>query len=119
MEKVYRAERIWTAFLVTLIPLLLTGCAAAAAGAAASEAQGTVDSETIEYVRSHDLKPYIARAIERGQVVRGMSQEHVRFIMGEPKEVREQEDQEVWVYGAVPQQKRITFENGKVVDMIF
>jgi hypothetical protein len=72
--------------------------------------------EEIEYVRNHDLKPYVGRAIERGQVVRGMSREDVRFIKGDPRETRKEEGQTIWVYGTVTQRERYYFENGKLVE---
>ena len=72
--------------------------------------------EEIEYIRNHDLEPYIGRAIERGQIVRGMSKEDVEFVKGEPRTVREEDGQTVWVYGPVSQRERFYFEDGKLVD---
>lgn len=72
--------------------------------------------EEIEYIRNHDLKPYIGRAIERGQIVRGMSKEDVEFVRGEPRTVREEEGRTVWVYGSVTQRELFYFEDGKLVD---
>lgn len=101
--------------LLCLCPLL-TGCVAAAAGAAAGDAAGSPSEEAIEYVRTHDLEPYIGRAIERGDVVRGMSKEGVRFVEGDPKRIEEEEGQTVWVYGTVTQRTQVYFEDGEVVD---
>jgi outer membrane protein assembly factor BamE (lipoprotein component of BamABCDE complex) len=100
-----------------LTAALLSGCVAATAGAAMSEAGSTPDRENIEYVRNHDLEPYIGRAIEREQIVRGMTPEHVRFLKGEPKEIREEGDKETWTYGPVSQRKYVVFEKGKVANI--
>lgn len=102
---------------LVLTAALLSGCVAATAGAAMSEAGSTPDRENIKYVRNHDLEPYIGRAIEREQVVRGMTPEHVRFIKGEPKEIREKDGKETWIYGPVSQRKYVVFESGEVVNI--
>jgi hypothetical protein len=114
MDNLYGTKRLWTAFLVTLIPLLLTGCVAAGAGAAAGVAAVSPSEEAIEYIRTHDLKPYVGRAIERGDVVRGMSKEDVRFVEGDPKGIIEEEGRTVWTYGTVTQRKKVYFEDGYV-----
>lgn len=77
-----------------------------------------VSEEAIEYVRNHDLEPYIGRAIERGQVVKGMSKDDVKFIKGEPKSVQKEEGQTIWIYGTVTQKQRIYFEDGKMVRQV-
>ena len=102
---------------VLYLGVTFTGCVAAGAGAAAGEAATTPSREAIEYVRTHDLKPYVGRAIERGQIVRGMSEEDVRFVEGEPRKVRAEDGRTVWVYGSVTQRTRIYFEDGEVVDI--
>lgn len=99
--------------------MTFTGCVAAGAGAAAGEAATTPSREAIEYVRTHDLKPYVGRAIERGDIVRGMSKEDVRFVKGEPPRVEEKGGQTVWVYGTFSQNTpRLLcyFKDGKLVE---
>jgi hypothetical protein len=105
--------------LLLFLTPLVSGCVAAAAGAAAGDAAASPSDEAVEYVRTHDLEPYIGRAIERGDVVRGMSKEDVRFVMGEPRDVREQDGRTVWVYGTVTDRKRVYFENGKIAEHQF
>ena len=110
------AEKVLAFVTLLLVPALLTGCLAAGAGAVAGDAAISPSEEAIEYVRTHDLEPYIGRAIERGDVVPGMSKEDVRFVEGDPKRMEEEEGRTVWVYGTVTQRKQVYFENGKVVD---
>lgn len=110
-------RRVFFGLSVLCFGLTLAGCIAAGAGAAAGEAATTPSEEAIEYVRTHDLQPYIGRAIERGDVVRGMSKEDVRFIKEEPREVLEENGRTVWIYGSVTRRTRIYFEDGKVVDI--
>lgn len=82
-----------------------------------SEVGSRTDRENIEYVRNHDLEPYIARAVEREQIVRGMSPEHVRFLESKPKEIREDEGKETWIYGSVSERKYVVFGEGEVVNI--
>ena len=82
-----------------------------------SEVGSRVDRENIEYVRTHDLEPYIARAIEREQIVRGMTPDHVRFLKGEPGQTNTDGDEETWTYGTVTDGSTIVFRDGKVVEV--
>jgi hypothetical protein len=108
----YTGKALATALLL-VSPLLLTGCVAAGAGAVAADAVVSPSEEAIQYVRTHDLKPYVGRAIERGDIVRGMSKEDVQFVKGDPRSIREREERTVWVYGTTT---RIYFKNGEVVN---
>jgi hypothetical protein len=103
---------------VLCLGMILTGCVAAGAGAVAGDAAVSPSDEAIEYVRTHDLEPYIGRAIERGDIVRGMSKEDVRFVKGEPRRAEEEDGQKIWFYGTVTQKTRFYFEDGKLVDII-
>jgi len=97
-----------------LLPLALTSCVPAIG----SEVQSlNADAEEIEYVTSHDLKPHVARAIERGQVIIGMKPRDVRFLRGEPKQIKETGGRTVWIYGTVTRGLRVTFEDGTVAEM--
>ena len=119
MRRHHDSGKSLASILLLVSPFLLTGCVAAGAGAVAGDAAVSPSEEAIQYVRTHDLKPYIGRAIERGDVVRGMSKEDVRFVKGDPKRTKEEEGRTVWVYGTVSQRKRVYFEDGKVVDHNF
>ena len=106
-------------YLVLLIPLLLvslSGCVAAGAGAIAGKSVSTPSDEAINYVRTHERPAYIESAIERGDIVRGMSKEDVRFVQGDPKSVKHEDGQTIWYYGTVTQRWEVFFEDGKVVD---
>jgi non-homologous end joining protein Ku len=110
-------QKAFSVLSILSLSIALSGCVAAGAGAAAADATTTPSREAIEYVRTHNLEPYIGRAIERGDVVRGMSKEDVRFVEGDPREVREEDGRTVWIYGSVTQRTRIYFENGEVADI--
>ena len=109
-------HRAFSLFSLLCLSILLAGCVAAGAGAVAGDAAVTPSEEAIEYVRTHDLEPYIGRAIERGDVVRGMSKEDVQFVKGDPRAVQDESGRTVWLYGTVTQRTRIYFEGGQVVD---
>ena len=113
MRRHHDSGKSLASILLLVSPLLLTSCVAAGAGAVAGDAAVSPSEEAIQYVRTHDLKPYIGRAIERGDIVRGMSKEDVQFVKGDPRSIREREERTVWVYGTTT---RIYFKNGEVVD---
>lgn len=101
-------------FFALLTLLTLTGCVTAAS---ALEDQSLRASEAeIEYIRSHDLKPYIQVSIIHEQVVRGMSREDVRFVRGEPKDSTVNGETVTWRYGPVTRSDRFVFEAGEVID---
>ena len=77
-------------FLPLILILFVSGCAAAGTSALTAEML-RADKEEIEYIRSHDLKPYIQVAIIHENVVAHVSSElnnlsHV-FLQGEEQRV--------------------------------
>ncbi|MCS3616877.1 hypothetical protein [Salinibacter ruber] len=113
MRRYHYSGKSLAPILLLVSPFLLTGCVAAGAGAVAADAVVSPSEEAIQYVRTHDLKPYIGRAVERGDIVRGMSKEDVQFVKGDPRSIREREERTVWVYGTTT---RVYFKNGEVVN---
>jgi len=71
--------------------------------------------EEIDYIRSHDLKPYIQVSIIHEQVVQGMTREDVRFVKGTPKDSTVNGETVTWRYGPVTRSERFVFEDGAVV----
>jgi len=107
--------RYWTLLFASLLVVPLASSCTPTIGREVQKLNA--DEEEIEYVTSHDLKPHVARAIERGQVVIGMKSRDVRFLRGEPKQIKEESGRTVWVYGTVTRGLRVTFENGTVAEM--
>jgi outer membrane lipoprotein-sorting protein len=120
-EKSASRESI-TLFVLLLTSVLLSGCVAAATGAAAGAAasESTPSPEVKKYVRTHDLEPRVARAIEGGYAVKGMKPEHVRLAIGEPEDVEESDGETVWIYDDSGVGKsRFHFQDGRLVDAPF
>jgi hypothetical protein len=101
---------------VLLAPLVLSGCLFMA-GAAAEKAASRPDDEVIEYLREHDPPDVVARAMERDQIIEGMTKGQVEVMRGEPKEVVERDRQTLWMWGPVSRRTTVYFEGGEVVQV--
>lgn len=101
-------------FLPLILMLFVSGCAAAGTSALTAEML-RADKEEIEYIRSHDLKPYIQVAIIHENVVWGMTREDVRFVKGTPKDSTVNGPAVTWRYGPVSRSERFAFKDGVVV----
>ena len=107
---------ITASFLSGCIPAVVGGIA----GSEAARSETTSPEKIKEYVRTHDVKPRIARAMEREEVVKGMNVRQVELVEGKPKKTVQLEEQTARVYaivdssGTVWEQKTVYFEDGEV-----
>lgn len=77
-----------------------------------AEQELTPNQNQAEYIRTHDLEPRIARAIERSEVVKGMTREQVVVAKGKPTVVMKEENR--WGYGSLTRRTWIWFKEGTV-----
>jgi hypothetical protein len=99
--------------------LTLGGCIAAGAGAAAGAAvsSGPPSEEAKKYVRTHELEPRIARAIEGGYLVAGMTPQQVEFLRGEPDRTESKNGRTIWIYDPSDiNEVRLAFRDGELVE---
>jgi len=70
--------------LAALLMSTSTGCLAIAAGAAGGALANNHENEVQRYIDTHDVEPNIAEAMYDGEVVLGMTEEQVGFLLDLP-----------------------------------
>jgi hypothetical protein len=104
--------------VLLLIAGLLNGCAAAG-GAALADRQLTPSEEVDRYLQEHPKTPgRIARAMERSDVVDGMTAEQVVVTWGEPNRRSAMNGDTAdrrWIYGTLTNRDYVYFQDSTVV----